>query len=68
MRVFDHFPKEATCPICRTSDGGQTVLVPIAGTLDDGNWEAVPMHLMCAVAQLWDEGLQMGIISPKAEA
>lgn len=34
------------------------MLVPIAGTLHGELTEAKPVHLACAVIQVWDEGLE----------
>ena len=49
-RTFQHFPEDSVCPICRTSDDGECVLVQIDGTGDSKIAEAAPMHLSCAVA------------------
>ena len=49
-RSFDHFPEDSVCPICRTSDDGECVLVQIDGTGDGKIAEAAPMHMSCAVA------------------
>ena len=47
-RSFDHFPEDSVCPICRTSDDGECVLVQIDGTGDGKIAEAAPMHMSCA--------------------
>ena len=49
-RTFQHFPEDSVCPICRTSDDGETVLIEIDGTSDGKIAEAAPVHLSCAVA------------------
>jgi hypothetical protein len=58
-RTFQSFPEGATCPICRTNDDGETVLVPIIGTQDGHLVQCQPMHLGCAVISIWDS--QRGI-------
>jgi hypothetical protein len=63
-RTFQHFPPELICPICGTNDDGESVLVEIAGTAEDGIAEAKPMHLACAVVKRWDEGMVMGTTWP----
>lgn len=63
-RTFAHFPPDETCPICGTNDDGKTVLVQIAGTAKDGIAEAKPMHLACAVAKQWDEGMSIALTWP----
>jgi len=65
-RSFERFPPDLTCPICGTNDDGKTVLVQIAGTEKGGIAEAKPMHLACAVAHQWDDGMQLGITWPNA--
>jgi hypothetical protein len=63
-RTFEHFPADATCPICGTSDDGLTVLAEISGTASDGITEAKPLHLACAVVRQWDDGMGMGFTWP----
>jgi len=63
-RTFTHFPPGSKCPICGTNDDGTTVLVQIAGTAKDGIAEAKPMHLSCAVAKQWDEGMGIALTWP----
>jgi hypothetical protein len=63
-RTFARFPADSTCPICGTTDEGETVLVPIAGTLDGNISEARPMHMACCVPRQWDEGLQLALNWP----
>lgn len=40
------------------------MLVQIAGTAKDGIAEAKPMHLACAVAKQWDEGMSIALTWP----
>ena len=46
-RTFEHFPPESKCPLCGDNEDGICVLVGIQGTQDDGNIEALPVHLSC---------------------
>ena len=48
MRIFEHFPKEIKCLMCGTSEDKPCILIPIDGTDDDNNCEAVPVHVDCA--------------------
>jgi len=57
LRTFEHFPTQKTCPVCHTSDDEICVLVAIDGTEDDGNVEAVAVHLACAVATNYRPGM-----------
>lgn len=49
MRIFKGMNKEGkqVCPICKTQNDGEIVLVGIVGTQDDGIIEALPFHLEC---------------------
>ena len=47
MRTFEHFPKETKCPICNTNKDKETMLVPIAGTQEGCNVQAIPIHTDC---------------------
>lgn len=49
MRIFEHFNKstEAKCPICKTDEDKQTILVPIPGTEEGYIVEAQQMHWSC---------------------
>lgn len=46
MRTFDSIGI-GICEICGESKEGKVTLVPITGTDDDGNSEAVPVHVDC---------------------
>jgi len=50
LKAFESFPKEAVCPICKTNDDGQTLLLAIDGTGDGRIAAAKPTHVACAVA------------------
>lgn len=49
MRTFPHFnpSSDSLCPICGTNDDEETVLIPIAGTQDGNNCQAVQVHTKC---------------------
>lgn len=49
-RTFDHFPPNATCPVCGTNEDAECVLLGIDGTQDGNKEEAKIVHLWCAVA------------------
>ncbi len=51
VRTFEHFPETSICPICKTNDDGETILVAIDGTESDGNVQATVLHLSCAVVK-----------------
>lgn len=53
-RTFEHFPNNVICPICRTNDDAETILIPIDGTNKDGISEAKPVHLWCSVANRYN--------------
>jgi len=59
MRTFEHYPENSKCPICGTSDNKECVLVPIDGTDDEYNSEAIPTHVECI--------LKMARYSPDAK-
>lgn len=63
-RTFQSFPPDTTCPICGTNDDGKTVLVVISGGEKGDIAEAKPMHLACAVAKQWDEGMGIAMTWP----
>ena len=48
MRSFEHFSQSgAPCSICGTLDDKPSVLVPIYGSDDGSNCEALQIHLDC---------------------
>jgi hypothetical protein len=49
MRIFNHFNQsnDDICPICRTNEDKETVLIPIPGTEEGNLLEAIQMHLDC---------------------
>ena len=46
-RIFDHFPQQSKCPLCGGNEDGPCVLIGIQGTQNDGNIEAMPVHIEC---------------------
>ena len=46
-RPFDHYPPEATCPVCRTNKNRPCVLIPIDYTNKGNIEEAQPVHIGC---------------------
>jgi len=49
MRTFKEMNKSGkeTCPICRTQDEGEVVLIGVVGTEKGGNMVANQFHLKC---------------------
>ena len=54
LRTFEHFPPEAICPVCQTTDDGECVLIRIIGTENGHLMEGQPFHLACAVPDYYD--------------
>lgn len=59
MRSFEHFNTAGgrPCPVCNTQDDKETVLVGIVGTEEDGNMEAMQVHLECIELYYYPPGL-----------
>jgi len=49
QRIFEHFPEDIKCVICKTSEDKPCILVAIDGTEDGHNVEANPIHVDCAL-------------------
>ena len=47
MKIFEHFNKNATCPICGTNEDAPCVLIGIVGTEKGNNQEAKAVHVKC---------------------
>ena len=47
MRTFKNFPETSKCIICRNNDNRECTLIPIDGTENGNNCEAVPVHVDC---------------------
>jgi hypothetical protein len=47
MRIFEGFPPEAVCPICKTNKDRECTLIPIDGTDDGHICQAIPVHVLC---------------------
>ena len=50
-RTFKGFPKNSVCPVCKTNEDAECVLLEIDGTTDGHICEGKPVHLWCAVAK-----------------
>jgi hypothetical protein len=48
MRTFEHFTQgHHSCPICGTDNDKETILIPIEGTQEGSNMEALQVHTEC---------------------
>jgi hypothetical protein len=49
MKIFDHMNTEgaARCPVCKTKKDKPVILVPIAGTEEGNNSQAIQVHVDC---------------------
>jgi hypothetical protein len=49
MRTFKegNWSHGAVCPICKTADEGEVVLIGIDGTEEGGNMQADQVHMKC---------------------
>jgi hypothetical protein len=54
MRTFEHFNKSGkdVCPICKTSEDKEIMLVPIFGTEEGNNIQAIQIHTQCLQNEL----------------
>ncbi len=54
IRTFTEFNTSSgdICPICGTDEDADIILVPIAGTHEDGLVETIQVHLKCVVNNL----------------
>ena len=51
MRTFKNFnPKGEPCPVCKTKDNKETILLAIDGTNDGQVERAMQMHADCIIA------------------
>lgn len=48
-RIFEHFPKQIKCPICDTNKDKPAVLIPISGTQEGNNIQAITVHHDCII-------------------
>jgi len=56
MRIFEHFPQNnKVCPVCKTRQDAETVLVPIPGTEEGNNMQAMCVHKKCFELVIYDE-------------
>jgi hypothetical protein len=47
MKVFPFPQDHKNCPVCGSRSETDSVLIPIAGTQDGNNMQAIPVHLDC---------------------
>ncbi len=49
MSTFEHFNSagDSVCPVCGTKDDKEIVLIPIDGTEDGNNMQAIQVHTDC---------------------
>jgi len=47
MRTFKNFPSNVKCPLCNTNKNTECTLLPIDGTTEGNNCEAIPVHINC---------------------
>lgn len=47
MRTFKNINKSGKCLVCNTNNDGETCLIGVVGTEDDGNMEAKQVHVKC---------------------
>ncbi len=64
MRVFDKFNSngDSVCPVCKTAEEKQTILIAMDGTEDDGVMEAKQYHLDCVELRQKDMGDESTIL------
>mgnify|MGYP003335243433 CR=1 FL=1 len=62
-KTFEHFPKEAICPICHTNNDEESILIPIDGTSKDGICESIPIHLWCAIVKRYNSNVKVFYIT-----
>ena len=66
MRTFKHFNKSGkdVCPICKTNDDKETVLIGVNGTQEGHNMQAKQFHLECIDLLFYPK---QGIIAQKLD-
>jgi len=68
MRTFKHFNSFNTsdvCPICGTNNDKEVILVPIKGTEEGNNIQAIQVHTDCLNCLVFDK--EIGIIYTVAD-
>jgi len=51
---FNHSESEV-CPICGTADIKEATLIPIVGTEEDNNMQAIQVHVDCLSQLVYDK-------------
>ena len=62
MRTFAHFPEDSRCLICGTNRDEECVLIPIDGTEDGNNIQAICVHLKCITNASYRYNRTMNVI------
>lgn len=54
MRTFEegNWTDDVKCPLCKTSDKGEVVLIPVLGTQKGNCIEAIQVHTKC-IEKYW---------------
>lgn len=47
LRIFEHFPDIAKCPLCGKSNDSECFLAGVDGTQEGNNEQAIPVHVGC---------------------
>ena len=47
MRTFKQFPEETICKMCGTNTNKECILIPVDGTQDGNNTQAIVVHTDC---------------------
>ena len=55
IRTFPEFPENKICPVCKTNENKECLLIPIDGTKEDNICKAIPIHLDCAIVTNYHE-------------
>ena len=61
-RIFQGFPSASKCPLCGKGTDTPCILVPIEGTANGNNEEAIPVHVTCMEDSRWRYLPHLGVI------
>lgn len=55
MKTFSQFNNSDNeiCPLCGTSENKDLILIPIVGTTEGQNTEAIQVHVECLLQNCW---------------
>jgi hypothetical protein len=64
VKLFEHFPENAKCPVCDTNEDKECFLIPIDDTEKGNICEAAPTHADCIMENLnqFNYNKELGII------